>query len=123
MEVSALKRLRGRDLVATTAVLFVLLPYIAYLNRTPDAFSQDPGPMTVWAFIGLFVSIGAWGLPVRTALGRLIVAGFFGSILLGVLALFTGTTGNLFLALFVAGLVALWVAETVFASDVVPQPH
>lgn len=115
-----MKRPTFRDGVATTAVLAVLIPYIAYLNRTPVPSTQDPSGIAVLGLGGMLMAVAAWGMPVRTPLGRLMAGSVAASLVLGIASLFAGPQfSNVFLALFIGAFVLLWVTETLFGRELI----
>lgn len=119
-----MKRLTVRDGMATVAVMAVLIPYIAYLNRTGAPSTQDPRGIAVVGLGGLLVAVAAWGVPIRTPLAKVMAGTFFGVLGLGIASLFVGSRGsNVLLALFVAALVLLWVTETLFGRELVYEEY
>lgn len=119
-----MKRLTVRDGVATAAVLAVLIPYIVYLNRTGAPSTQDPSGIAVVGLAGLLVAVAAWGMPVRTPLGKVMAGAVFSSIGLGIASLFLGTQGsNALLALFVGVMVLLWVTHMLFGRELVYESY
>jgi len=98
-----------KDTMATTLVAVVVLGYVAHLILVNVPFIGEVRGM---AAVGLVLGIGSRWIGGRRGFKheRWAMLGNMGSVALGIATIVTGT--EVFLALFITSIVALWAAAT-----------
>jgi hypothetical protein len=109
------KRLTFKDLIATVIVIAVAIPYVGYLIRGEMPFVQDPRGMAAVGVIGLIACFGAWGVGIHTTFGKVMLLAGVAVLGLGISAALIGAEGSeLLLAIFMAAIALVYLAETAY---------